>query len=747
MSVEEDTELRDLVSKTLENNGVLAKIRAELRASVFLALEEQESKTTPFENKALKEYLNSPQAALGLCIVREFLEYLELDFTLSVYNTETSHGKGYEYSGRSKLIKDLHIKSLNGKKGPLLTHILQIAQESNGIAQDKEGSPKLGPSISKFCSESGSFNTSHEGTCVESPNVSLAPLDRTFTSDGPTLKVGMSSTLNDDDYMKGLSVKPESPQTREDSEIPAQNAKPAYVSLNESNDATVDERKSIQEREIQPKSSKVEAKTSLTSLDDLPPLDNHQGRGNIPSNINFAGLGLQDEYEEDFVSSGSSAALEEKSKSLSHKSNSKQGSNPPENQCIRKSSKSDVQNSDKKTNSPEGSISEDLDDNTQSGIDDLLNSNASTNTADSSISHIRSKYADYLENEKLQTKTMDRSKILSPRKSAELIASQAQHVTILNDGVKTLAQQIYEKLQNKTISIEMFSQHELHPSSSDPSAVDWIFVVDTLNFCFWSPDGAHYSVSYKGKKYTGYFALCAALNRAKDAGKRVTDPQFYSQISAKEVKELLQGDDGSADLPLIDERAECLRQVGACLLEKYDGSFINCVKASNGSAENLLNLVVREFPCYRDEATFKEYLVSFYKRAQILVGDIWACFKGADLGYFFDIDYITMFADYRVPQVLVHFGVMQYSPYLHNLLEAGGIMESGCQEEIEIRGCSIYAVELLSTCVKSLLSAANKTDQFIINSIIIDHFLWDFRRQYAQELSSIPFHKVVSVYY
>lgn len=30
MSVEEDTELRDLVSKTLENNGVLAKIRVRL---------------------------------------------------------------------------------------------------------------------------------------------------------------------------------------------------------------------------------------------------------------------------------------------------------------------------------------------------------------------------------------------------------------------------------------------------------------------------------------------------------------------------------------------------------------------------------------------------------------------------------------------------------------------------------------------------------------------------------------------
>jgi len=39
--------------------------------------------------------------------------------------------------------------------------------------------------------------------------------------------------------------------------------------------------------------------------------------------------------------------------------------------------------------------------------------------------------------------------------------------------------------------------------------------------------------------------------------------------------------------------------------------------------------------------------VAMYKRAQILIGDIWACFRGQDLGQFNDIDTITMFADYR----------------------------------------------------------------------------------------------------
>lgn len=41
----------------------------------------------------------------------------------------------------------------------------------------------------------------------------------------------------------------------------------------------------------------------------------------------------------------------------------------------------------------------------------------------------------------------------------------------------------------------------------------------------------------------------------------------------------------------------------------------------------------------------------FHKRVQILVADLWACFEGQGHGKFDDIDHITMFADYRVPQV------------------------------------------------------------------------------------------------
>ncbi|XP_011644155.1 FGFR1 oncogene partner-like isoform X2 [Pogonomyrmex barbatus] len=123
ISMEEDTELRDLVVQTLESNGVLAKIRAELRASVFLALEEQDSvmNPEPLLNKTVKQYLSNSEGKLLFSLVREFLEYFGLDYTISVYDPETYFGKEYNYVGRNKLCEELGIDSTE----PLLGEILK----------------------------------------------------------------------------------------------------------------------------------------------------------------------------------------------------------------------------------------------------------------------------------------------------------------------------------------------------------------------------------------------------------------------------------------------------------------------------------------------------------------------------------------------------------------------------------------------------------------------------------------------
>ncbi|XP_071955883.1 centrosomal protein 43-like isoform X2 [Antedon mediterranea] len=126
MSADEDTELRDLVAQTLENNGVLGKIRAEIRASVFLALEEQDKvhNKTPFVNQELKTFLSSKEGQTTAALVYEFLDYFNLDFTVAVFNPETNFSDKYE--GRENLAKELNIKdSEKSRPRPLICELLR----------------------------------------------------------------------------------------------------------------------------------------------------------------------------------------------------------------------------------------------------------------------------------------------------------------------------------------------------------------------------------------------------------------------------------------------------------------------------------------------------------------------------------------------------------------------------------------------------------------------------------------------
>ncbi|XP_065649037.1 centrosomal protein 43 isoform X5 [Hydra vulgaris] len=123
MSAEEDTELRDLVAETLERNGVLNKIRAELRANVFIALEEQNSnlQKKTVSNKELKAFLETNEGCQVFSLIREFLEFFHLDFTLAVFDPESDFvGK---VLSRETLCTDLSIPSHSNS--PLLAEILK----------------------------------------------------------------------------------------------------------------------------------------------------------------------------------------------------------------------------------------------------------------------------------------------------------------------------------------------------------------------------------------------------------------------------------------------------------------------------------------------------------------------------------------------------------------------------------------------------------------------------------------------
>ncbi|PVV05190.1 hypothetical protein BB560_000284 [Smittium megazygosporum] len=309
----------------------------------------------------------------------------------------------------------------------------------------------------------------------------------------------------------------------------------------------------------------------------------------------------------------------------------------------------------------------------------------------------------------------------------------------------------YEEYSPKT-----WKKHPLNPKTANEEAVEWIFIVDLLNFCFWTrpvDKDKEFAVTYKGTKYTGYWSLCACINRALDEGIQITTPEFYSRVTFDQVSYIFRPDDEHSEpMKMLAERHSILNTTGKILVQNFGGKFLNMLKKAENSSLTLIDLLVNNIPSFNDSIDYMGNELSFYKRAQIVVADIWACFENTGLGYFFDIDSLTMFADYRVPQVLVYLGILKYSPKLLNLLESAyfgehktsesDLVSHGDRYEIEIRGNSILAVELLKQAIKAELQAQSN-----LNSIMLDFFLWDYAKKNSASMAHIPIHLTKSVFY
>ncbi|KAJ8120963.1 hypothetical protein ONZ43_g2469 [Nemania bipapillata] len=271
---------------------------------------------------------------------------------------------------------------------------------------------------------------------------------------------------------------------------------------------------------------------------------------------------------------------------------------------------------------------------------------------------------------------------------AEYVYDNAIDVALDMRATKNAAAFIYDQMQQKQYSTETWAEHELHPKTKDESTVAFIFVMDLLNFSFWSlrPEGERFAVSYRDKTWTGYWSLVASLQRA----------------------------------------------------------FTNCIKAANSSAAALVNLLAQDFSCFRDEFQFegRRKPIRFLKRAQILVADIWGCFNGEGYGAFRDIDKITMFADYRVPQILATLGCIGYSPPLQALISRKEAIESGTKYEMQLRACSIWCVELIRREIR------RHHPETKVNAILIDFFLYDtMKLMEAEGKETMPHHRTRSIWY
>ena len=265
----------------------------------------------------------------------------------------------------------------------------------------------------------------------------------------------------------------------------------------------------------------------------------------------------------------------------------------------------------------------------------------------------------------------------------------------------------------------------------EESTASFVISLDAINFgSGWFP------TLRKRPGMSGYHTVATSLREYVTDTGPLTAERLTMMDRATCCEVFGQDDDDSPAAELMELFSSALSDLGAFLLERYEGRFLSLVDHAERSAERLVG-ILGEMPFYHDVSEYRGVDVPFYKRAQITSLDLSMAFDGQGPGRFDDLHRLTMFADNLVPHVLRVDGVLTYAADLARRIESGELIAPGTLEEIEIRAGGVHAVELLRQAL------AERGIE--VTSGQLDTHLWNAGG--AERSKSVPRHRTRTVCY
>uniref|UniRef100_A0A915PZZ5 Queuosine 5'-phosphate N-glycosylase/hydrolase n=1 Tax=Setaria digitata TaxID=48799 RepID=A0A915PZZ5_9BILA len=301
---------------------------------------------------------------------------------------------------------------------------------------------------------------------------------------------------------------------------------------------------------------------------------------------------------------------------------------------------------------------------------------------------------------------------LYPRESAEFIVANSNgDIELCQEGVLKVSELIMNTVNSGDFNENAYFSIDVHPQTPDRKAIDWIFLIDTINFSFWSDEKVKFQVTFHGKKYTGYLAACACINRALEENIPITNATYMENLTAVDARRIFKTDDGD-EIPLLQERVKVINEAGRVLNQ------------------------------FRSSSVHKFLLVTYICAWERMMMHATSMTSSRHLSFFCEL---TMFADYRVPQALHFLGVLKYSSVLMERLHKKELLQNGSECEVEIRGFSIKACDAIAKEIRQKAVNINNSEY---NATYVDIFLWLYRRKNAKEIEeTVPFHRTRCIYY
>ncbi|MFA6208328.1 MAG: queuosine salvage family protein [Candidatus Obscuribacterales bacterium] len=298
-----------------------------------------------------------------------------------------------------------------------------------------------------------------------------------------------------------------------------------------------------------------------------------------------------------------------------------------------------------------------------------------------------------------------------------------------------------------------------------PNQILFLTIFHTIGFCYWSsePDGKRWTVKLDGVvklagavkleatdiSKTKYLSTQVFYSREEEAdtnfhydgaiallismasNAKFLDLEFLANLDFEQFKMLLAGQwsQNIDSLLLLKERHSLITSLAKKLISSRE---IIEAKLENTSAPELAQQFADELPGFDDTAFYKGRKIYFLKRAQLLVSDINQVLPIAN------IEGLTAFADYKLPQFLRHHNVIAYETGLAERIDKSIELLPGSEEEVEIRAATVIAVELIKECLEK--------NGIVSSAAQIDSQLWLLAQTLDKSMMQ-PYHRCRTVFY
>lgn len=261
------------------------------------------------------------------------------------------------------------------------------------------------------------------------------------------------------------------------------------------------------------------------------------------------------------------------------------------------------------------------------------------------------------------------------------VSKNSKHVTIDEEKLNHFVENIKDIKMNHWLSSSPFGLLDL----AVETIINFLLIYESINFSFWGEP--KWTIDTNIGKLDGSIALLYVLLQYVKESKS-TD---FSSMSKKEFLKILKG---NIKIPLFEERFKIIKEVSAIVNDKMQGNFYQYIKDITSDIE-LFETIIANFPSFKDERLYNKQTIYFYKLAQLLTSDI-LHIKEQKEKIKVNYTHLVGCADYKIPQVLREFGILNYDNKLAKIVDNHSEISINSIYEVEIRANMITVINMIN---------------------------------------------------